>query len=80
MQPREILNKLKWTDRPSLEKVKIWYVHRGAPDDTNIIMGAEIQELEHFYFVVNFNGKETHIPYHRIKKITLEETTIFQRK
>lgn len=80
MSPKEILNKLKWTDNPHLEKVKIWYIHRGAQDNLNLIAGTEIKQLENFSFVINFTGKEIRIPYHRIQKITLEDAVIFQHK
>lgn len=80
MSPRELLNKLKWTNNPHLEKVKIWYVHRGAPNNINIVNGSEIKQLKHFAFVTNFCGSETHIPYHRITKITLDDAIIYQQK
>lgn len=80
MQPREILNKLKWTDNPHLEKVKIWYVDRGAPDNITLINGSEVKQLGHFSFVIEISGNETSIPYHRIRKITLEDTIIFQHR
>lgn len=37
--PREILNELKWKKGCDISLSEIWYVHRGAPNDTMIIPG-----------------------------------------
>lgn len=80
MTPREILNKLKWTDNPLLENIKIWFIHRGAPDNLKMINGTEIIAMEHFSFIIERDdGKQARIPYHRIKTITYNEAIIFSR-
>ena len=63
--PREVLNKLKWGGEDILFEAEIWYVHRGAPNDTRIIKGAEIEEMGRSFFRTG----EAEIPYHRIKRI-----------
>ena len=73
--PREILNELKWREDRDLSKAEIWYVHRGAPNDTMIISGREIQSLEHSFMVLS----DASIPYHRIFKIIYEDDVIFNR-
>jgi uncharacterized protein (UPF0248 family) len=74
--PRQVLNRLKWTEGLSLEKAEIWYVHRGSPDDTMIIMGSAIRELESSFFQTD----EAMIPYHRIFRIVYEEEVLFERE
>jgi uncharacterized protein (UPF0248 family) len=74
--PREILNELKWRDDRDLSKAEIWYVHRGAPNDTMIISGGEIITLERSFMVL----EEASIPYHRIFKIFYDGNEIFKRK
>ena len=70
---RDILNKIKWTK--DLGKAEIWYVHRGAPNDTKIISGSEIISIGK-----SFMGTNTAtIPYHRVFKIVYDGKTIFER-
>jgi len=76
MTPRKILNKLKWSEDKDLAKAEIWYVHRGAPNDTKIISGSEITDLGRSFF----DTKEATIPYHRVFKIVYENEVIFGRK
>jgi len=74
--PRDILNGLKWGEGFDLPKAEIWYVHRGAPNDTKIISGGDIIALERsFMHTVN-----AMIPYHRILKIVYEGKIIFERR
>lgn len=74
--PREILNELKWREDKDLSLAEIWYVHRGAPNDTKIISGDDILDLEHSFMVLD----EASIPFHRIYKIIYEGKVIFDRK
>jgi len=74
--PREILNELKWRKDRNISKAEIWYVHRGAPNDTMIISGNEILDLEHSFMILS----EASIPYHRIFKIVYEGEVIFERE
>ena len=54
-----------------LERAQVWYVHRGAKDDTMIVDGSEIAELRSSFFTVG----ESDIPYHRVFKITFDGKT-----
>ncbi len=74
MTPREILNKLKWTQ--DIKKAEIWYLHRGAPNDTKIISGNAILGLGRSFF----ETEESSIPYHRIKKIFYNGELVWERK
>lgn len=73
--PRDILNELKWKQDCNLEQAEIWYIHRGAPNDTKIISGKDIVKLEKSFMQTT----TAMIPYHRIFKIIYEEKIIFKR-
>ena len=73
--PRDILNELKWKNNCDLELAEIWYVHRGAPNDTKIISGKDIVSLEKSFMQTT----NSMIPYHRIFKIIYRNEIIFQR-
>jgi uncharacterized protein (UPF0248 family) len=51
-------------------------VHRGAKNDTKIIKGSEIKEIERSFIELD----EAMIPYHRIFKIVYEDKVIYYRK
>lgn len=75
-RPRDILNELKWREDRDLAKAEIWYIHRGAPNDTKIVKGSEVLALERSFMVL----KEAYIPYHRIFKIVYDGEEILTRK
>ena len=70
---RDILNEIKWTK--NLEKVKIWYIHRGALNNTKIISGIKIINIGRSFLETT----TATIPYHRIIKILYDDKTIFDR-
>lgn len=73
--PRDVLNELKWREEKRLEKAKIYYVHRGAPEDFRTMEGSEVQDLGRSFITC----VESHIPYHRVFKIEYEGRVIFER-
>ncbi len=73
--PKEVLNRLRWTDGESLEEAVIWYVHRGAPGNVRKIAGASIISLGRGFF----DTDEATIPYHRILRIDCRGMTLFMR-
>jgi len=73
--PRDILNEFKWREKYDLNEAEIWYVHRGAPNDTRIIYGKNILKLEKSFMKTN----SAMIPYHRIFKIIYKDKVIFER-
>ena len=70
---RELFNEIKWTK--DWEKAEVWYVHRGAPNDTKIISGKEIVAIGKSFF----DTATVSIPYHRVFKIVYEGKIIFER-
>lgn len=73
--PREVLNRLKWTDGESIQDAVIWYIHRGAPGDCVKITGKDISALGKGFFELG----ETSIPYHRILRIDYRGKTVFRK-
>ncbi len=73
--PREVLNKLKWTEGESLEEATIWYIHRGVPGDQMSVSGSRIKALDKSFFETD----EAMIPYHRIVRIDYRGSVIFER-
>ena len=73
--PKEVLNKIKWKQDYEFDKVEVWYLHRGAPQDTKIIAGKNIVKLEKSFIETD----TAMIPYHRVLKIIYDGKTIFHR-
>jgi uncharacterized protein (UPF0248 family) len=74
--PRIILNELKWKNGFDINLAEIWYIHRGAPNDTKIITGRDILDLEKSFMKTT----SSMIPYHRIIKIVYKDEIIFKRR
>lgn len=72
---KELLNKLKWHPKYDFNKVVIWYISRGKPNDIDYLKGNEIIKLDKYYI----ETKKACIPYHRIIRIEYEGKTIFQK-
>lgn len=75
MNPRDILNKIKWDDTYNFNLIKIWYLHRGAPNNTKIITGKDVLEIQKTFI----KTVSAMIPMHRIFKIKYNEKTLFKR-
>lgn len=73
--PREVLNRLRWTEGESLEEAIIWYIHRGAPGDSLRITGRSVRSLGRAFF----DTDEASIPYHRILRIDYRGRTLFEK-
>ena len=70
---RDILNEIKWTK--DLDKVELWYIHRGAPNNTKMLSGEDIVRIEKS----SIDTTTTTIPYHRIFRIVYDGKIIFER-
>ena len=66
---------MKWKNNLKIEDAEIWYIHRGAPNDTMIISGREIVKLHKSFMETN----SAMIPYHRIFKIIYHGNIVFNR-
>jgi len=80
MNPREVLNKLKWGGANELRSAKVTILHRGAPNDRRVVAGEEILELGRgFMRVVSLEG-EVKIPYHRILQIEVGGRVVWKKR
>ena len=75
VNPKEILNKLLWDKKFNIELAEIWYIHRGAPNNTTVISGKDIVKLGRSFM----DTTTAIIPYHRIFKIIYNQKIIFER-
>jgi len=75
MNPRDVLNKIKWSGEFKFHELEIWYVHRGAPNDTKIIKGEDVVKIEKSFIETS----SAMIPMHRILKIKYQDTVVFER-
>ena len=73
--PREVLNRLRWTEGESLREAIVWYVHRGAPGNVKKIAGTCIISLGRGFF----DTDEATIPYHRILRIDYNGRILFEK-
>jgi uncharacterized protein (UPF0248 family) len=72
---KDLLNQIKWTKKNDFNKIIIFYLHRGALNNTKIIYGKDIKLIGKS-FIETINSS---IPYHRILKIEYDDKIIFNR-
>ena len=72
-QIRDILNKKKWTG--DFSTIEVWYVHRGAPNDTMRVNGDDIITVEKTFLQTS----DAMIPHHRVFKIIYAGQVLFDR-
>ena len=76
MGPKEVLNRIKWAETDGFQDIEVWYIHRGAPQDTKIVTENDIKSLGKSYLEL----EEASIPYHRIIKIIHRGKVVYERK
>ncbi|HUV82472.1 MAG TPA: RNA repair domain-containing protein [archaeon] len=74
--PRDMLNEIKWKGF-DLGRCEIYYIHRGAPNNTKIISGSSIKTIGRSFFETS---EGTSIPYHRIFRIDFDGKCIYKRR
>lgn len=77
---KKILDEYRWSPYKSLMNLKIKYIHRGAKGDVKVIGGRDIKFLEKSFFVIENEGKEVRIPYHRILEIWDGDRIVWRKK
>lgn len=75
MNPRDVLNKIKWDNNYDFNFIQIWFIHRGVPNNTKIITGKYVLEIQKTFI----KTVSAMIPMHRIFKIKYNEITLFER-
>jgi uncharacterized protein (UPF0248 family) len=73
--PREVLNRIKWSEVGGLQGTTVWYIHRGAPDDIAKVEGTAIRSMGSLFFEID----DASIPYHRVLRIDHRGVTVFER-
>ena len=73
---RDILNELKWRKKFIFQDTEIYYIHRGALNNTKIISGSEIVSIDKTFI----ETKDAMIPHHRIYKIIYHNNVLFDRE
>ena len=76
MNAKQVLDELKWREDMALAEAIIFYVHRGAPDDTKTISGKDIIETDASFFTT----AEASVPYHRIFRIEYRGQILLELK
>lgn len=75
MKMVDLLNKLKWHDEYDFDKVKVFFISRGMPNDIDFFSGKEIENIGERFI----ETKKGYIPYHRIIKIEYEGKVIYSK-
>jgi len=73
--PRDVLNRLRWSEDRSLDEAEVVILHRGAPENRKSVSGKEIISLGHMFFEI----PGASIPYHRVLEIWYGKELIFER-
>jgi hypothetical protein len=76
----ELLLKFWHDSRYNFQEVRVEYVDRGAPGDRSSVSGMDIRILDAYYAEIISGQGVKYIPYHRIRKIMYNSTTIWERK
>lgn len=72
----DLLNKMKWHHEYEFEKVTIFFVSRGMPNNQDFVTGKEIKNIGDKFL----ETEKKCIPYHRITKIEYEGKVIYSRE
>ena len=75
----QILLKIRFDPRYSMDNIRVCYVNRGAPGDCSCVDGNRIQKLEAYYMEIAAGETITCIPYHRVRKILYENMVVWER-
>ncbi len=77
---KRILDEHMWSPYKSMMNLKIKYIHRGVKGNVKVICGKDIKYLEKSFFVIEVEGKEVRIPYHRILEIWEGDRIIWKKR
>jgi uncharacterized protein (UPF0248 family) len=73
-----LLLRLRHDPQFDFSRVSVEYLNRGAPNDRSVISGEEILKLEPGWMEVASPTGIACIPYHRIRRILYEGTTMWE--
>ena len=75
-----LLLRLRYDPRFEFSKIRVEFINRGAPGDKSEIQGDIIIKLDGFGMEIESEQGSTLIPYHRIRRITYEGRTMWEKK
>jgi len=75
----ELLLKFWHDSRYVFSEVLVEYIDRGAHGDRSTVGGRDIRNLGAYYFEIASDQGVKYIPYHRIRKLTYNGITIWER-
>jgi uncharacterized protein (UPF0248 family) len=70
------LLKYKWDTKLAHDQqnILIFYTHRGSPTGEKILEYGQINEITKMFLITDFEGKETYIPMHRVRRVINKAT------
>lgn len=74
-----LLLRLLHDPRFDFARAAVQYVDRGAPGDRSEVMGDKIVRLDSGWMEIVSEEKTKFIPYHRIRRITYDETVMWEK-
>lgn len=68
--------KYKWDEKlkPDQQNILIFFTHRGSPTGEKLLEYYQINEITKMFLITNFEGKETYIPMHRVRRVINKAT------
>ncbi len=75
-----LLLRLRHDPQFEFSKIRVEFINRGAPGDRSVIQGDRIIKLEGFGMEIESKQGSTLIPYHRIRRITYEGSTLWKKE
>ena len=73
---RDVFNRITWDTRERAGNYLVYFIHRGAPEDTREINASVITKVGLSWFMyVAPESEETLIPFHRVMRIVNVQTS-----
>jgi len=67
---RNVFKKITWDTRERAKNYVIFFIHRGAPEDTREISASLVTKVGPSWFTyATSESEETLIPFHRVRRI-----------
>ncbi|MDD2836129.1 MAG: DUF504 domain-containing protein [Methanothrix sp.] len=74
-----ILLRLRHDPQFNFGKAEVEFVDRGAPGDRSAVQGDKIIRLEQGWMEIEWENKPKFIPFHRIRRITYDRETMWEK-
>jgi uncharacterized protein (UPF0248 family) len=74
-----LLLRLRHDPQFDFGKAEVEFVDRGAPGDRSTVLGEKIIRLEQGWMKIEWENRPKSIPFHRIRRITYDGTTMWEK-